>query len=64
MAAAFAALENHRVAASLLGLDRVLHCTADHHDFHAGILQALHDRHRHAETGNKGIGAALDDDID
>ena len=63
MPAAFAALQDDRIAASLFGLDGMLHRAANDHDFHIRLLQALHDRHRNAETGYETVGTIVDDDV-
>ena len=61
--AAFAALQDDGITAGLLGLDGMLHRAANDHDFHIRLLQALHDRHRNAETGYETVGTIVDDDI-
>ena len=63
MAAALAALADHRVAAGLLGLDRVFHGAADDHHLEAGLFELFHDRHRHPEPRDKTGRAFADDDI-
>ena len=42
----------------------MLYCTANHHDLHASLLQAVHDRHRYAKPGDETVCAIVDDDID
>ena len=64
MPAAFAALQDHRVAPGLLCLDRMLYGAANNHHLEAGLFQLLHDRHRHAEARHEAVRAAIDDDID
>ena len=63
VAAAFGALRDDHVAAGFGGFHRVLHVAGHAHHHDAGLLQFGDDRHRHAQPGDEGLGASLDDHV-
>ena len=55
---------DHHVAAGFRRLDGVAHIAGHAHHHHAGLLELVDNRHRHAQPGDERLGAALDDHID
>ena len=64
VSAAFAALQDDRIASGLLGFDRVFNRAPNDHDFDASIFELFHDWERDTKACNKAVRAAFDDHID